>query len=280
MVLGTVVCVPGSAQTGQGSAVLTPPPEPERQPLEESRTQSQFAEEVRRLLELAEKGTYYELLAVTGNSLPSQVKESFYRLARKFHPDRHMGQTELLGLLQDLMSRLTTAYKTLVDDKKRASYDKQIAEAGAFTLGQSKTESQENVDECLAQAKQCLRAHNLAGSILSLRKCVEIAPEVAKHQALLARSLAAVPRYPQEAVQYFEKAIELDPWNTSTYFQFAELYELMRLPWRAIPVYRKILEIDPEHSKALERLSELELKHEDQLEKSFRFVSSLFRRKA
>jgi tetratricopeptide (TPR) repeat protein len=109
---------------------------------------------------------------------------------------------------------------------------------------------------------------------------VEIAPEVARHQALLARSLAAVPQYRQEAVQYFEKAIELDPWNTSTYFQFGELYELMRLPWRAIPLYRKILEIDPEHSKALERLSELEFKHEDQLEKSFRFVSSLFRRKA
>jgi curved DNA-binding protein CbpA len=280
MVLGSVVCVPHGAQTEQGPADLTPPPEPERQPFDESQTQSQFEEEVRRLLELAEKGTYYELLEVTGNSLPSHVKESFHRLARKFHPDRHMGQTELLGLLQDLMSRLTTAYKTLVDDKKRARYDKQIAEAGAFTLGQSKTESQETVDECLARAKQCLRAHNFAGSILWLRKCVEIAPEVARHQALLARSLAAVPQYRQEAVQYFEKAIELDPWNTSTYFQFGELYELMRLPWRAIPLYRKILEIDPEHSKALERLSELELKHEDQLEKSFRFVSSLFRRKA
>jgi tetratricopeptide (TPR) repeat protein len=279
MVLGTVVCVPRGAQTEQDSAVLTPPPEPERPPLEESQSQSQFEEEVRRLLELAEKGTYYDLLGVNGGSLPSQVKESFHCLARKFHPDRHMGQSERLGLLQDLMSQLTTAYKTLVDDKKRASYDKQIAEAGAFTLGQSKTESQKTVDDCLARAKQCLRAHNFAGSILWLRKCVEIAPDVAKHQALLARSLAAVPQYRQEAVHHFEKAIELDGWNTSTYFQFGELYELMRLPWRAIPLYRKILEIDPEHNKALERLSKLEPKQEDQLEKSFQFVSSLFRRK-
>ena len=279
MVLGTVVCVPRSAQTEQDSAVLTPPPEPERPPLEESQSQSQFEEEVRRLLELAKKGTYYDLLGVTGSSLPSQVKESFHCLARKFHPDRHMGQSERLGLLQDLMSQLTTAYKTLVDDKKRASYDKQIAEAGAFTLGQSKTESEKTVDDCLARAKQCLRAHNFAGSILWLRKCVEIAPEVSKHQALLARSLAAVPQYRQEAVHHFEKAIELDGWNTSTYFQFGELYELMRLPWRAIPLYRKVLEIDPEHNKALERLSKLEPKQEDQLEKSFQFVSSLFRRK-
>ncbi len=279
MVLGTVVCVPSSAQTEQDSAVLTPPPEPERPPLEESQSQSHFEEQVRRLLELAEKGTYYDLLGVNGSSLSSQVKESFHRLARKFHPDRHMGQSELLGLLQDLMSQLTTAYKTLVDDKKRASYDKQIAEAGAFTLGQNKTESEKTVDDCLARAKQCLRAHNFAGSILWLRKCVEIAPEVAKHQALLARSLAAVPQYRQEAVHHFEKAIELDGWNSSTYFQFGELYELMRLPWRSIPLYRKILEIDPQHNKALERLSKLQPKQEDQLEKSLQFVSSLFRRK-
>jgi tetratricopeptide (TPR) repeat protein len=279
MVLGTVVCVPHTAQTEEDAAVLTLPPGPETQPLEESQSQSQFEEEVRRLLERAAKGTYYDLLGVNGSSLPSQIKESFHRLARKFHPDRHMGHSERLGLLQDLMSQLTTAYKTLVDDRKRAIYDKQLADAGAFTLGQSKTEDQKTVDDCLARAKQCLRAHNFAGSILWLRKCVEIAPEVAKHQALLARSLAAVPEYRREAVHHFEKAIELDEWNTSTYFQFGELCELMRLPWRAIPLYRKILEIDPEHNKALERLSELEPKEKGQLEKSFQFVSSLFRRK-
>ena len=278
MVLGTVVSVPPGASE-QEHVVPPPAPEPERQPSEEAQNHQLFEEEVRRLLGLAEKGTYYDLLGVTGNSPPTQVKESFYRLARKFHPDRHMGQSERLGLLQDLMGRLTTAYRTLVDEKKRASYDKQLAEAGAFTLGQSKTESEKTVDDCLARAKQSLRAHNFAGSILWLRKCVEIAPDVAKYRALLARSLAAVPQYRQEAIHHFERAIELDKWNTSTYFQFGELYEVMRLPWRAISLYRKILEIDPEHNKALERLSELEPKQERRLEKSLRFVSGLFQRK-
>ena len=280
MVLGIVVCVPHGAPSDQESAVPAPPPEPERPHLEESHSPDQFAEEVRRLLEVAKKGTYYDLLGVSGSSLPSHIKESFHRLARKFHPDRHMGQSERLGLLQDLMGQMTIAYKTLVDDKKRASYDKHLAEAGAFTLNQSKTESEKTVDDCLTRAKQCLRAHNFAGSIVWLRRCVEVAPDVAEHEALLARSLAAVPKYRQEAILHFEKAIELDKWNTSTYFQFGELYEVMRLPWRAIPLYRKILEIYPEHNKALERLSELEPKQEGRLEKSFQFVSRLFHQKA
>jgi len=158
------------------------------------------------------------------------------------------------------MARLTTAYKTLLDEPKRIAYDKQIAAAGAFTLGQDKTESEETVDECLTRAKQALRARNFAGSILWLRKCVEIAPDVAKHHAMLARSLAAFPQYRQDAVRHFSMAIELDQWNTSTYFQFGELYEVMGLPWRAVPHYRRILEIDPEHAKAIERLNALEMK--------------------
>jgi tetratricopeptide (TPR) repeat protein len=194
-----------------------------------------------------------------------------------------MGQSERVGLLQDLMGRVTTAYKTLVDDEKRASYDKQLAATGATTPGQSKTEGQERVDECFTRAKQCLRAHNMEGSILWLRECVAIAPAVVKYHAILARSLAGVPQYHQEAIQQFEKAIELDDWNTSVYFQFAELYEVMRLPSSAIPLYRKIIEIDPEHSKARERLREVEsapeVKREEKDEKSVSFFSRLFHRK-
>jgi tetratricopeptide (TPR) repeat protein len=261
-------------------AAPAPPPEPEAPRNEESEARKQFEQEMRKLLELTEKATYYEMLGVTAASTPAEVKQSFHRLARKFHPDRHMGQSEWIELLQELMSRLSAAYKTLMDEEKRARYDKQLVTAGAFTLGKEKTESQGTVDECLTRAKENLRAHNFAGSILWLRKCVEIAPEVAKYHAMLARSLAAVPQYRQEAISRFEKAIELDEWSTSTYFQLAELYEVMRLPWRAVPLYRKILEIDPQHGKASARLRELEPKREEREEKPVGFVSRLFQRKS
>jgi len=261
----------------QQPAAVSSAPEPQSPPAEEPQDTKRFEEEIRALLDLAGKSTYYELLGVTATSPPELVKDNFHRMARKFHPDRHMGHSEWLGLLQDLMGRLTIAYKTIVDDQKRAAYDKHLAAAGAFTLGQEKTESEGTVDDCLARAKQALRARNFAGSILWLRKCVEIAPDVAKHHAMLARSLAAIPQYRQDAVRHFSLAIELDQWNTSTYFQFGELYEVMRLPWRAVPLYRRVLEIDPEHTKALERLAALESKPPSRAEKSF--VSRIFHRK-
>jgi TonB family protein len=164
-----------------------------------------------------------------------------------------------------------------MDDEKRASYDKQLAATGALAPVQSKTESQEGVDECFTRAKQSLRANDMSGSILWLRKCVAMAPDVAKYHAILARSLAEAPQYHQEAIQQFERATELDALNTSVYFQFAELYEVMRRPASAIGLYRKILAIDPQHSKARERLREVEYvlkgQHEEKDEKSDAFLS-------
>jgi protein TonB len=283
LLLGFVVGVPSTRRLERDPAVSIPPSAPKVPHSDRSEDMKRFEEEIRRLLEVAEKGTYYDLLGITANSLPAEVQQSFHQLAQKFHPDRHMGQGERIGLLQDLSRRLTTAYQTLIDDEKRASYDKQLAVTGALTPVQDKTESQEGADECFNHAKQSLRANDVSGSILWLRKCVATAPTVAKYHAILARSLAELPQYHQEAMQQFERAIELDTWNTSVYFQFAELCEVMRRPSSALGLYRRILEIDPEHGKARERAREVEYalkgKHDEKDEKSDAFLSRLSHRK-
>jgi curved DNA-binding protein CbpA len=299
MVLGIVVSVTPTAEqqaeaeqaapaaeTAQPAAAPIPQPEPESEPAppstERPESVKQFEEEIRKFIELAAKSTYYEILGLTTDCSSAQIKQSYHALARKFHPDHHMGVSEWVGLLQEVMGHLTEAYRTLIDAEKRAVYDKQLAQRGAFALGQEKTETEQTVDECFIQAKQCVYAHNYPGSIMWLRKCVELAPDVAKYHAILARSLAAVPQYRQDAVHHFKRAIELDAWNTSTYFQFAELYELMQLPWRAVPLYQKILEIDPEHNKANQRLAQLEAlqKPEKRSKKPLRLVSRIFQRKS
>lgn len=251
-------------------ATATRPPEPEH---------SDFEAEMQKLLEVCDTGTYYQLLGASANTPGQQIRANYYKLARKFHPDRHMGRADWIDPLQKLMHSLNTAYRTLTDEKAKKEYDDRLAKAGTFTLGVSKSEQQQSADECLEEAKRCLRARNYAGSIPWLRKCVEIAPNESKYRAILARSLAAVPQYRREAVEHFEAAIRLDPWNTSAYLQFAELYEEMELPWRARPLYEKILDIDPEHSKARERLRQINAKEGKKDEKSPTFIGRILGRK-
>ena len=213
--------------------------------------------EIKRLLALAETGTYYQLLGVTGAATRAQIKRNFYELARKFHPDHHMARREGTQALQSLMEAFTLAYRTLSDATLREEYDRRLAASGAFTLGSSKTEAQKSAEECLERARECLRACNYVASILWLRKAVESEPSSSKCHALLARSLAAVPRYRRDAVVHFERALELDPLNAEAHFQFAVLYEELNLPWRARPHYERVVELDPNHRGARERLRQL-----------------------
>jgi curved DNA-binding protein CbpA len=233
---------------------------------------------VKELLELAHRGTYYEVLGVTADSTVGQVKKSFYTLAQKFHPDHHMAKGELVGSLQKLMELVTLAYKTLSDENARAKYDKALAESQTFHLHRVRTEAQETVEDCMTKAKECLRGGNFVGSVVWLRKCVTLAPDDARYHALLGRSLATVAQYRNEALQHFDKAIEIDPWNVRVYFQYAETCEEIELHSRARGLYAKILEIDPAHAKSLERLAQMDAREREAEPASV--ISRMFGRKA
>jgi curved DNA-binding protein CbpA len=219
--------------------------------------QIDFEAELAQLLATAKKGNHYQLLGVTSDSPVNQIKQRFYALARKFHPDHHMGRKESLASLKELMGMLTTAYKTLLDDEKRGLYDRQLEHSGAFDLHRNKTQSQTIIEDSLARARECLRADNFVGSIVWLRKCVEMAPDDAAYHTMLARSLGKVVQYQHKAIAHFRKAIELDPWKLDSYLQLAELYEEMELPSQALSIYSRILNIDPVHAKARERHSKM-----------------------
>ena len=243
----------------------------------EEAEQLRFKQEVLHLIELTCKGTYYQILGVTSESPRSQLKKSHYSLARKFHPDNHMGNCELITPLIDLMTVITEAYKTLGNQEKRTAYDRHLATMGGFSMHRGGTGVEESIEDWLKRANECLHAKNFVGSIVWLRKCLEAAPEQALYHAMLARSLGTLPQYRNEAIEHFRKAIDLDPWREPVYVQFAELFEEMQLPERAGAVYSKLLEINPTHTRACERLAALEAEEKD--EKSSSWISHLFGKK-
>jgi hypothetical protein len=233
-----------------------------------------FERDVMHLVEVTGKGTYYQLLGVTSETPRSQIKKSYYLLARKVHPDSHPGNRELTERLVNLMTVITEAYRTLDDEKKRAAYDNSLAAIGAFDMGRSKTETEESVEDWLARANECINAKNFVGSIVWLCKCVEAAPEQALYHAMLGRSLRTLPQYQNEAIQHFRKAIDLDPWKEPVYVQLAELLEEMRLPESASAVYSKLLEINPTHAGACKRLAALAAERKQ--EQPSAWISQLF----
>jgi len=140
-------------------------PRPIAQPSGETANQVSFRQQVEQLVALSQKGTFYELLGVNAESPVGEIKKNYYALAKKFHPDHHMDEADLIGPLQALMRVITEAYYKLRDERNRSAYDKALVTKGAFDLAREKTESQETLDTCMKRAKECLRARNFVGSI-------------------------------------------------------------------------------------------------------------------
>jgi len=234
---------------------LANPPENWRKPdIAKERDDPAFGREIQGLLTVAETGSHYQLLRVTSESPREQVRRRYYEFVRKFHPDLHMDHAEWAQPLQRLMEAVTVAYKTLTNEAERAQYDDRLADSGAFTLGRHRSELQKTANECMEQARECLHTQNRGGAILWLRKAVELEPKSSRCHALLARSLSAVEPFRREAVEHYEKAIALDPWNAAMRLQLAALYQEMKLPGRAYPHCEKVLEIDADNTQAKERL--------------------------
>jgi len=209
--------------------------------------------EVERLLQFASTEAHYQLLDVQADTPGHEVKSRFYRLARRFHPDRHMDHPERIPRLVILMDSLANAYKILSDKETKAQYDSNLRR-----VAEKQSEPKRLAAQYVETAKACLAEQNYIGSILWLRRAIENDPNSSSYRAMLGLSLAHVPEYRREAVEQFEIAFELDPSNLTAHLYYARMLEKMNLPWRARPHYIRVLELDINHVEARERLNRLD----------------------
>ncbi len=63
---------------------------------------------------------YYEILGVDKSCSTSEIKKAYRKLALKYHPDRNPDNKEA----EEKIKLINEAYQVLIDDKKRAIYDR------------------------------------------------------------------------------------------------------------------------------------------------------------
>jgi molecular chaperone DnaJ len=76
------------------------------------------------------KRDYYEILEVTREATEVEIKKSYNRLAKQYHPDRNPGDVKAAALMREV----NEAFEVLRDPQKRARYDR-YGHAGMEGMG-------------------------------------------------------------------------------------------------------------------------------------------------
>jgi hypothetical protein len=255
--------------------VVAPPPAPAKAPPRPEEVEAQKALDERRqeILEAFEglkTRTHFEVLEIPRASNEVQVKEAYFKLARKFHPDTHhdTNLADLHDKIEAIFIRLGEAYEVLRDRNRRASYESDLASRAprpplAPTTGPGAAANPELearvAEESVKRAERYLLEEKYWDAIQLLEPAVGALTGKFKARArlALARSYLKNPHWLKRAEEVLQAITRDDPRNAEAFFLLGTLYKQGGLRSRAASMLRRALELKPEHEQAAAELAGL-----------------------
>ena len=250
----------------EGNAVVEP-----KETQEEAIDTSQTLDEVERDRERATVELLYQevqfqdnwqVLGVERGASNEDIKQGFFRGAKKYHPDRfrHITDPEFQEKLSFIFRRINEAYETLSSPESKERYESLRDKEEQYVRDQQALPSSPEEDgdsgamgestRFFHQAQEAYDVSDFWGCIELARKAVDLAPDVAAYYHLLGLALSQNPKWRQDAEKNFKIAASLDPFKATYVLELAKLYEQAGLHLRAQKTFEKAKAIDPSLSAA------------------------------
>ena len=218
--------------------------------------------------------SHYEVLSINDTAAVEQIKNGYYTMARNYHPDRfHLqAQTPLHARIEAAFARVTQAYETLTDSKRRAAYDAKLAaqeKDRQFAKSAPKRDkefeqSEQRNDEIGILGKSDLERAETSFNegfaalqqgqprlaVTNLAAAARLAPQDARYRAYYGRALAGEERTRRLAEAELLAAVKLDPANASYRIMLADLYADLGLYRRAEGELERAISLNPNNPEA------------------------------
>ncbi|MDD8025581.1 MAG: J domain-containing protein [Acidobacteriota bacterium] len=197
---------------------------------------------------------YYQILEVGRTTGDEDIKKAYFRLARKFHPDRfgRQADAEVRDKIEAVFDAVSKAYRTLSRKDQRAMYDSKSA-------GPAPTDDKDrgrNAEIRFRQGKTLFSQGRYEEAAVLLDEAVHLKDDKGDYFLLLAMAESKIPDLGRRAEHDFLRAIEIEPWNPEAHVGLGYLYKREGLTLRARKQFEKALEIDSDHKAARQGLDE------------------------
>jgi len=195
---------------------------------------------------------YYQILDVVDDASQENIKKSYFRLARKFHPDLFSRELpeKTIQKIDEVFGRITKAYQTLSDEKNRGEYDKELSSPP----GDKRRNQAHEAEKRFRQGKTLFNQGRYEEALIFLEQSVRLSQDKASNFMLLAMTQAKLDIYRKEAEKNFIRATRLEPWNAEAFVGLGVLYKREGLHIKAKKQFERALQIDPDHKIAKREL--------------------------
>ena len=230
------------------------------------------------------------MLGLPRASTEAQVKEAYFQLARRFHPDTHHdpAMDDLGEKLEAVFIRLGQAYEVLRNPRTRASYEADLAaraprgprvsEPAATTSSSpspaaapappappapsaaaGRAQEARRAFDALVAAEKHIEGEKYWDAIQLLEYAVQWldGKPLARARTALGRSYAKNPNWSKQAETSLKAALQVDPKNVEAHVLLGGLYAGQGLRSRAAKSYRRALDLQPDRHDAAEALAAL-----------------------
>jgi curved DNA-binding protein CbpA len=228
---------------------------PVQEPPRERRGPSE--EEIERRFEAIDEITYYEILGVDSKASPETIEQTYFQLAKVWHPDRLPPDAANMRTKVDkIFSRMNDAYQTLTDADRRHDYDSVVQQGGGTARDRELVERAVDSAIVFQKAEVLFRRGQYEGAEKLLLQAVKTDPQQPEYRTLLAwvqakrmgpaPPLAEGERSSQykEQLKILNEVIDKEPDFERALFYRAELLKRSGDMDRAIRDYRKVTRLN------------------------------------
>ncbi len=216
---------------------------------------------------------HFEILGISKASNETQVKEAYFRLAKRFHPDAHHDPAlvDLKDKLEAVFIRLGKAYEVLRNKRSRSSYESDLAariprfvapaEPAAPDAPHVPDPAMEAraVEEALRKAEKRFVEEKYWDAIQLLEPAIPRAQgkQKSRGRVLLARAYLKNPNWVKRAEELLLRLVEEDPKCAEAHFVLGTIYKTGGLKSRAFHSFEKVLQLKPDHEEAAAEAAQL-----------------------